>query len=185
MNQEMSAEVTNAIQPVLELLRVEYWQKVDFWIFLLLGAAGLLFSILAFLEARQAKRAATAAGEIVKIQSVVIDLTELGQKINRLAPNIKFNDARDLLTETSSKLRRLVSPFQDDEELKSTIAKLLEALDAAQKALNSVRPVDANAEVSAPQAVFYGIQENFSGISNLVAQLLGLFEGKNFHMVRQ
>lgn len=185
MNPEMLAALSNVVQPIINALQVGFWQKADFWIFLVIGIAGLVFSILAFLEARQAKRAATEAGQIVKIQSVLIDLTELGQKINRLDPNIKFNDARNLLTEASSKIRRIVSPFNVDTELQDTIKKLLSALDSAQISLNSVRPVEPNSEVSAPQAVFYGIQESFSGISNLVAELLGLFEGKNFQIVRK
>lgn len=184
MNPEMSAVVSNAMNQILAALQEGFWHKVDFWIFLILGIFGFIFSLLAYLEARQAKRAATEAGQVVKIQSVLIDLTELGQKINRLDPNIRFNDARDLLTETSSKIRRIVSPFNSDDKLQNTINKLLAALDTAQIALNSVRPTAADSESSAPQAVFYGIQENFSCISNLVAELLGLFEGKNFQMVR-
>ncbi len=184
MNSEILTIVTDAVSPVLAVLQESFWKKLDFWIFFCLGLAGLLFSFLAFLEARQAKRAARDAGQVVKIQSVLIDLTELGQKINRLDPNIRFNDARDLLTETSSKIRRIVSPFNQDDELRTTINNLLGALDRAQAALNSVRPTAPDSESSAPQAVFYGIQENFSFISNLVAELLGLFEGRNFQMVR-
>lgn len=184
MNPEILEAFNSAAKPIFDILKEPYWEKVDFWLFLVLGISGLVFSILAYREANQAKLAATKAGQVVKIQSVLIDLTELGQKINRLDPNIRFNDARDLLTETSSKIRRIVSPFNGDDGLKTTIENLLAALDSAQAALNSVRPITIAAESSAPQAVFYGIQENFSGISNLVAELLGLFEGKNFHMAR-
>lgn len=179
------AAVAKSNAPVVDLLQQGFWLKIDFWIFLGIGITGLILSWLAFQEASKAKKAATEAGQVVKIQSVVIDLTELGQKINRLDPQIKFNNARDLLTDTSTKIRRIVSAFNGDDALSETINRLLLALDSAQKALNAVRPVNVDSEASVPQAVFYGIQEEFSSISNLVAELLGLFEGKNFQLVRK
>jgi hypothetical protein len=46
---------------------------------------------IALSEARQAKRAATAAGRTVKLQTIAIELTEIAQKIDRMAPDIRFS----------------------------------------------------------------------------------------------
>lgn len=177
-------DINTVINQILVIIKDPFWKKFDFWIFMVINILGLILSWLAFKEAGQAKRAAQEAGKIVKIQSVLIDLTELGQKVNNLDNNIRFAEARILLTEISTKINRLVSPFKDEDDLKPTIEKLLAALVTAHTALNSVRPNSLESENAAPQSVFYGIQETFSLISNYVAELLGLFEGKNFKIER-
>lgn len=177
--------ISTIINQTWDLIKDPYWKRFDFWMFTVLNILGLVFSGFAFKEAREAKNAAKEAGKVVKIQSVLIDLTELGQKVNNLDSNIRFAEARALLTEISTKINRLVSPFRNEVDLKSTIDKLLDALAEAHTALNSVRPISSESESTVPQSVFYGIQENFSNISNYVAELLGLFEGKNFRIERQ
>lgn len=177
--------VNTILNQILTIIKDPVWKRFDFWMFTFINMLGLLLSWLAFKEAREAKKAAQEAGKVVKIQSVLIDLTELGQKVNNLDSNIRFAEARTLLTEISTKINRLVSPFRTEDDLKITIDKLLDALTETHTALNSVRPNNSESENSAPQSVFYGIQENFSTISNHVAELLGLFEGKNFSIERQ
>lgn len=179
MNTNDIESLKGALQQILPEVFEKFWQKGDFWINLVIGIAGLVFSILAFSEARKAKRAATEAGRTVKIQTVTIDLTEIAQKLDRLNPKISYTDARDLLTEISRKLRRIVSPFGDDPKLATAIGQLKETLDAAKAALDSVRPADIDSESSAPNAVYNAVEGFFADISNLVADLLGLFEKEN------
>lgn len=136
----------------------------------------MAFSIAAFVEARNAKRAATEIGRVVKIQTTTIELTEISQKLDRIQPTIHFNEARDLLGEISRRLRRVVSPFSKDSELKESISSLRAALVEAQASLKAVRPADPAKELEAPYAIYYGIEDHFTIINNCVADLLGLFE---------
>ncbi len=142
----------------------------------------VIFSILAFREARKAKRAATAAGRSVKLQTVVIELTEISQKLDRVQPDVTYSEARDLLSEVARRFHRAVSPFARETKLAGAIDLALQALQAAQTALKSVRPTDLTKEEdeSALSAVYFAIEENFATINNLVADLIGLFERQTF-----
>src|SRR5262245_23235861 len=102
-----------------------FWKQPDFWIGQLVGLAGLVFSFLGYREAQRAKRAATAAGRTVKLQTVTIELSEISQKLEKIQPEIRFDEARDLLSESSRRLRRAVSPFAKDSTLGPVIAQAL------------------------------------------------------------
>jgi hypothetical protein len=171
----------SAINRVLQLLQTPFWKRVEFWIAVTIGIAGLVFSILAFIEARKAKRAATEAGRTLKLQTVTIELTEVAQRLDRIQPNIQFNEARDLLSEISRRLRRATSPFANDPALSTAINAVREALEAAKTSLKSVRPTDLAKEAETPNAVYYAIEEDFATITNFLADLLGLFEKITLH----
>ena len=140
------SETEGLLRMVLEAIHSPFWARVDFWISTLLGLGGLLFLLAAFVEARQAKRAATDAGRTVKLHATTMDLTELSQKLDRIPPELLYNEARDLLAEISRRLRRLVSPFAKDDELSAPIHALREALANAQESLKLTRPTAFAAE---------------------------------------
>lgn len=167
---------------MLDLLKQPFWERADFWIGVVLGLAGVAFSVLAFVEARKAKRAATDAGRTVKIQTITLELSDIGQKLDKLHPDILFSEARDLLGEISRRLRRLTSPFAQETELKGAIEVLRQALDAAQDSLKAVRPTDPSKEAEVPNAVYFAIESDFAAISNFVADLLGLFERQTLNI---
>lgn len=168
--------IANATAKLQQSIDTPYWAKYDFWIFLVLTLAGLVFSVLAFLEAGKAKTAAKEAGRTVKIQTITIELTEISQRLDKLGMDIQFNEARDLINEVTRRLRRLVSPFRDEKEFSSTVTALIEALDIAKKSLNAVRPNVLDEENQAIHSVYYGIEGDLATINGLVADLLGLFE---------
>lgn len=151
-----------------------FYLRPDFWIGALLGAASVGFSLLAFLEARRAKTAATEAGKTVKIQTITIELTEIAQRLDKLDSEITFADARDLLNEVSRRLRRLIAPFQSNPDLEAVCSQLREALDEAKSSLQGVRPL-GEARVSR-DAVYFATQGHFATVSVLVAEILGLLE---------
>jgi hypothetical protein len=164
-----------------------FWKQPDFWINLVVGVAGLWFAILAFLEARDAKkaaidakRAAIEAGRTVKIQTVTVELVEIAQKFERIRPDILFSDARDLLAESSRRLRRQTSPFANDPDFRDAVIAARSALDAASLSLKEVRPGDSSKEEKTPKSVYYGVESEFATISSCVADLIGLFEAKGF-----
>ena len=170
-------QIVNMLSSLLQYIEIPFWRKIEFWIFLVIGGMGVVFSLLAFIEAKKAKRAATVAGRTVKIQTITIDLTEVSQKLDKLRIEIPYNEARDLLTEISRRLRRIISPFQGESDLKETLSELKTALGAAKESLNAVRPIDPSHE-DASNAVYYAVESDFATINNCVADLLGLFEKK-------
>jgi hypothetical protein len=176
----MVPDVQSAVEQALELLRRPFWQHTDFWIATILGIAGVIFSLLAFVEARKAKRAAVSAGRTVKVQTVAIELTEITQKLDRIQPGIRYSEARDLLAEISRRLHRATSPFTEDPKLSGAISPTLEGLQAAQNSLKAVRPTDPAKENEAPRAVYNAIEDSFATINNSVADLLGLLEKETF-----
>lgn len=166
-------------EQVHELAARRFWTMPDFWINLAVGIGSIIFSILAFVEAKRAKRAAIEAGKAVKLQTVTIELTEIAQKLDRVEPGMLFSDARDLLAEISRRLRRATAPYATDPELINAITAVREALDAAQESLRSVRPSDPTKENETPDAVYYGMESELASVNNCVADLMGLFEMKS------
>lgn len=149
----------------------------SFWISNLVGVLGLVFSILAFVEAKHAKLAAKDAGRIVKIQTITIELTEIAQRLDKLDFDLGFSTARDLLNEVNRRLRRLVAPFQSHPKYAESCLALKKSLDEAKFALDEVRPSGAESD-HAPNTIYYGMQGHFATISAGVAEIMGLFEAE-------
>jgi hypothetical protein len=164
------------VQLIVSAIHKSFYMAWDFWINFILGIAGVVFAVLAFIEARAAKEAAKHAGRSVKIQTVALELMETLIKLDRLEPDIKYKEARDLLTETGRKITRSVAPFAMDEGLKDSIGALRLRIEEANTALNDVRPTTPLAEQDAPQAVYNAIEAHFSRINSSVAHLVGLLE---------
>jgi hypothetical protein len=166
------AEVSGAIAP-----ENIYYRQPDFWISNFIGIAGLVFAALAFWEAKKAKRAALAAGKTVKIQTIVIELTEIAQQIESIDQELDFPFARDLLSQSSRRLRRQLAPIQNEDDVELPVTELFQLLEAAKKALHAVRPDNAlTAQELEPQSVFYAMEGHFDALSSKLAELTGLLE---------
>jgi hypothetical protein len=176
----MPSDIQPSLDRIIDLIQRPFWTQIGFWISIIVSALGVYFSIRAFIEARQAKRAATAAGRTVKLQTTAIELTEIAQKLDRMQPDIRFDEARDILSETSRRLLRAISPFASEPALSKAIGTLRQALDAAHSSLKSVRPSDPAKESEVPNVVYYAIEDDFAMLNNCVAELLGLFEKQSF-----
>lgn len=174
--QAINPSVQQSLDHVISVVSIPFWDRTDFWISTGIGLFGLYFSIRAFHEAKRAKKAAVEAGRTVKIQTVAIELSEVSQKLDAIEPDISFSEARNLLAEISRKLRRVTSPFADDLLLSEAISSLRDAMDAAQVSLKAVRPASEQGESEASSSVYYGIENDFSNINNLIADLIGLLE---------
>lgn len=159
----------------LSYLNVPFWEKMDFWIFLLIAIASLAASIKAFLEAREAKLAANEAGTTVKIQTITIELSEIILKLDKLDLDIEFATARDFLNEINRRVRRLTSPFSQDEEYETKITSIKKCLTDCKDSLDNVRPIQ-NSENFVDNAVYHAIETHFAELSGHLAELMGLFE---------
>lgn len=158
-----------------------FYTTPEFWISVLIGVASILFSVLAFIEARKAKNAAAEAGKTVKIQTITIELTEIAQRLDKLDFELTFSEARDLLNEVGRRLRRLIAPFQTTEDMTEACENLKNALDEAKVALQEVRPNTEDAEL-VENSVYFATQGHFSNISSLVAEITGLFEKRTIEV---
>jgi|GEM_PF-3375652 len=158
-----------------QILQVPFWHHVDFWISTGIGIIGLGFTIWAVFAATGAKRAAVEAGRTVKIQTVAIELMEISQKLDSLDLEIMFPDARDFLNGVSSKLRRLIAPFQNYQDLGPAVANIRESLSNAKTSLNAARP-QPGAPPAPVGSVYNAIEADLATISGFVADLLGLME---------
>lgn len=176
----MSPDIQSSLERILERLPPPFWEDVGYWLAFTVGLGGLIFSIMAWREAKNAKRAAVAAGRTVKLQTIAIELTEIVQKLDKVQPGIRFNEARDLIAETGRRVHRATAPFSKEPKLLEAIEFAKQAVQSAQNSLKSVRPTGPNAEAEAPDSVYYGIESDCSQISNTVSDLIGLFEKQTF-----
>ena len=168
-----SDQILQQLQQLQDAISRPTWHHIDFWI----GLGGLVFAVLAFIEANQAKRAARAAGRIVKIQTVVSDLTEISTRLDRLDPEIEFTQARDFINEVSRRVRRLVSPFAADPDLAASITILRDSLTRMVDSLDDV--LQEPGAPLAPRATYYGVQSALVNVNGLIADLLGLLESNS------
>jgi len=172
----MNPEEAELLRRVYQVASQPFWARGDFLASFVIGLLGLLFSILAFVEAKGAKKAATAAGHTVKLQTITIELAEVCQRLDQLRPDVSYSEARDLLTEVSRRVHRLTAPFVKQSGLGDNIQNLRSALDIARDALASVRPTTQGEEVAG--ATYNAIEFPLGAIANLAADLAGLLENE-------
>jgi hypothetical protein len=175
-------DVQSLLTQVRQIVDIPFWHRGDFWISSAIGVIGAFIAFLAYQqaekakeEATQAKQAATDAGRRIKLRTMGIELSDLGQKLVAV-PGMKFNTAKALFDETSRRLRRVMAPFADQAHLHDAIEVVRASLQATQESLKKVRPTDPTKESETPDAVYYGVEDNFATINNCVADLLGLVE---------
>jgi hypothetical protein len=175
------------LDSVLRTAQAPFYNRADFWEFLIslvvgliVGGLSIYYAYNAYVEAGEAKKAAREAGKTVKYQTVAIELVELQQKLESPGFDIRFEVARDRLSETTKRLHRILSPFEDDPQLKDKIATLWALLSTTKGSLNAVLPDDLN-KIEAPQATYRAIEGHFAAICDSVGGLVGLFEQKTTH----
>jgi len=181
--------IADTLQKISNTTQAPFWGKGDFWIStilgvlgIILGALGVYYSIKAFMEAKQAKIAAKAAGRLVKYQTTTYELIDLLKPLASPSMQITFSTARDILADTTHKLFRIISTFEHEADVAEKIESLRSALDKAQKSLDGVRPTGAGREGDAPYAVYNAIEGDFARISNIIGELQGLFEKKTVNL---
>lgn len=175
----MQPDIQFQLTQLAKSLPPPFWKDPGFIFALAVGIAGLVFSILSWIAAKEAKKAATAAGRTVKLQTVAIELSEIGQRLDRVQPGIRFSEARDLLADTSRRLHRATSPFKQEPTLEPYVKAVIEQIDGALTSLKEVRPQEGK-ELEAPDSVYYGIEAECSSLNASVADLIGLLEKQAF-----
>lgn len=162
-------------------LKIPFYKDLGFWIGVLVGLTSVIFSYIAYREAKKAKEAAKEAGKSVKIQTITIELTELIQRLDKLDVEISYQEARDLYNEINRKVRRILSPYKKEEYFETEILEIITTLNDLKKGLNGVKPFsnDNTEEQMTGSSVYFGIESEFSTLSGQLAELSGLMEQKN------
>ena len=171
----------NQYQEVLDLISnqsVPFYQDISFWISNIIGLIGVFFSIIAYLEAREAKKAAKAAGNFVKIQSITIDLTEIIQRLDIISTELNYSHARDFFNELNRRIRRIISILSTNEVYNSKTSEVLLTLNTIKANLDSVRQSKTTEQSLAGIDIYFAIESEFSSLSGQLADLSGLLEQK-------
>jgi hypothetical protein len=174
-------QLQTQLQYIRNALDAPFWQRHDFQISAAIGLLGLLFSFLAFIQAKKAKKAATFAGRTVKMSSVAGDLAEISIRLGKLDPEITFFQAHDLINEVSGKIHYVVAIFANDTDLEAPIKNVLTSLTAAYTSLNGVVTEPGAEQQLAPRAIYYAIRSDLFTLGGFVAELRGRMEGKATH----
>lgn len=176
MEQDTIKLILEGIQQLETGVGISFWKKPEFWISIAIGILSVVYSFIAYREAKSAKEAAYEAGKTVKIQTITIELTELVQKLDTLDMDIKYSTARDLFNEINRRVKRITAPFKDEKNYQETIEKINEVLLNTKGSLNEVRPIDDSEDNDLGFSVYNASESHFSDLSGLLAELMGLFE---------
>ena len=116
----------------------EFYEKLDFYIFLVLSVFGLIFSVLSWKQAQGAKRAAENAGKIVKIQDILLDIPEIVNLCQQLDYNAKYKEANPqwiIIMGKISLIIGLIKEYSDRSPYQQTL------IDEIEKTLTSIRDI--------------------------------------------
>jgi len=170
-------DATSAL--TLELLRsleAPFYQRLEFWIATSLAMIGILFSLLAFVEARRAKAAALAAAANVKIQTIVLDLSEIVYGLGKIeAETLSYPTARDLIIHVTRKLNRFLGPYEKVPDFGKKIGEINKVLSDVKNQLEGLRPNPGQPNPDGT-SIYYAIEGALSQLSGLVSALMGQME---------
>lgn len=153
--------------------QTEFYEDWGFWISTIIGLVGIYFSIIAFKEAREAKQAAKSVGNIVKIQSITIDLNEIIQRLDKIRTDLDYSGARDFYSEINRRVRRIISVLTMEDIYSIKTQQIKSTLDLIKTNLDGARPLGA---ASNGIDIFYAVEGEFSNLSGHLADLSGLLE---------
>jgi hypothetical protein len=167
-------------QQIIDLiLNNPFYKRTDFWISIIIGLLSVLYSIIAYREAKAAKIAAKKAGNTVKIQSITIDLTELIQRLDKLSTKLDYSQARDFYNELNRRVRRSISSLTLNTNYQEKTKCIIETLTTIKTNLDDARQ-SGSTDPTMLEGInlYYAIEGDFSNLSGQLADLCGLLEQK-------
>lgn len=163
--------------------------KTDFWVFLIIGGLGLLFSIGSFVQARAAKTAAQNAGRIVKIQDILLDIPEITNLCQQVDIKVDYNAANLQMTYILGKISKVLAIFNGDSNLNSNQQLLTQQIEGTinkiQEILKSLNPVYFSEEDKPKTDIEGYVYLSMAPYTTiLVTQLNSLMGILNSHMIQ-
>ncbi|BDA80176.1 hypothetical protein LPTSP3_g31060 [Leptospira kobayashii] len=154
------------------------WYSDPLLIFIL-TIIGIIISTLGSWFSFEAYQAAIKAGHIVKIQDILIEVTELTEKCN-LKLNLTFEQASELLHLLSSKNNRVITIFSEliSKSDANLIVELNNAFENARGKLDSLNPVinPGLQNQTIDGLVYYTMESEFSKIGQTLNKLKAVLE---------
>lgn len=173
------------LDQLVAALSTPFHADPGFWIGLVVGvvgivvsAVGLWFSLRAFREAREAKLAAREAGRTVKRQTIVVELTEVTQRLDQIERDIDFLTARQRLNDASRRVHRLLAAYRDHEGYTQACTELFNALTHARQQLETAYPEQPGSKPEGTP-VYFAVESGFASVSDRIATIIGLFENQS------
>ncbi|TGM82406.1 hypothetical protein EHR01_06395 [Leptospira mtsangambouensis] len=157
------------------------WYQDPLLIFLL-TILGIIVSVIGSLFSWSAYKAANKAGHIVKVQDILIEVTELTEKCH-LKSNVSFEQASELLHTLSSKNHRVITIFTEliSKSDNNLISELNSAFENARGKLDTLNPViNPGLLTTQPQItdqlIYYTMEAEFSKIGQKLNKLKAVLE---------
>jgi hypothetical protein len=175
-----------------QIVEKEFYQKLDFYIFLLIGGFGLYFSILSWKQAKgaraaaiQAEQAAERAGKIVKMQDILLDIIEIVNLCQLVDINDDYKKANHQLTTIIGKISRVFGLIKEDSTLNqsqlnliSEIEKLIEEIQNGFKNFNPIYMDVTIQQKEIDNRIYYFLAPQLQILVQKLNQLSGSIHGK-------
>lgn len=175
--------IRNLIEEVIKNNSPSFFiNHIDFYISIIIGLAGIFFSIRSFIEAKRAKEAAARAAQSVKRQSMVIEVLEIS-RICILEQNMGYVEASNNFNQITSRIKYISGFYKDDpsNDLKQVLSDIESGLDKIRATLNDSNPVLMPQQTNIPNQIYYSIEPLFSSVVGNLGILKGLLENKLIH----
>lgn len=167
------------VKLILDSQQPEFYEDITFWISLIFGLIGIYLSYIAYKQASEANTAARAAGTVVKLQSITIELTEIMQRMDKLSTELDYSDARDFYNELNRKVRRCISVLNIDPNYSNKTKEIIQTLVNIKNNLEQVRQTGSTDQtLLAGIDLYYAIEGEFTSLSGQLADLCGTLENK-------
>jgi hypothetical protein len=167
----------NSILKSIKDCQSSFYEDPAFWISLAIGIIGIWFSYIAFKEAREAKKAAKAAGNQVKKQTIIVDLTEIILRLDKISTELNYSDTRNFYSEINRKIRRCVSSLSTNSVYSDKVTQIISSLELIRTNLDGTRQTSDAAELGLN--IYYAVEGEFSNLSGKLADFCGLLEQEN------
>lgn len=156
------------------------WYQDGLLLFLL-ATGGILVSAIGVFFSWRAFRAASKAGHVVKLQDILLEVTELSEKCH-LNLNVSFEEVSEVINVLSSRTTRVTTVFKEliNQSDPKLIPDLNTAFDSARTKLNSLNPV-INPAVSTAESplvsiIYYTMETELSSIRQKLNMLKAVLE---------
>jgi hypothetical protein len=142
---------------------------------------GLGYSYFAFKEARQAKNAAQEAGQVVKRQSIALEISEICFKC-KLNTDISYPEVMQRYEDINNGIQKIIGLYlrHQDETCKiilsEEIEKTLSEIKVQLNALNPVKPEKVSGDEVESKFYYYQFFDLFITLSGALNKLRGALE---------
>lgn len=175
----MNEQIIKKLNEITLKIDKPFYYDFGFWIGLIIGLLGIFISWIAYKEAEKAKEAAFKAGNIVRLQSITIELTEIIQRLDKINTDLDYSTARDFFNELSRKIRRSISVISTSPEYSNKTNEIIAILNTIKNNLDDVRK-NVMVDKSLLQGIdlYFTIEGDLSDLSGNLAELCGMLEQK-------